>query len=350
MVAPSAAAAGSPGWCPSRAPGSRDVPPFRGAARSRSSRSAANHGRAWSGSSRSGGIVIRPWNTDLSSPAPHPERRPAPRRHTGLGLLAGHVHLQQAGDRPRPTAPAAGGRQTASRSAWISRTRPTMSRTLRLCTWPMKSQVNESPYRSCLAGQRVGSVLADQRRRRPRPAPPGRPARRTWWRPGSATSGPTRSRPAPGSRRSRRRQARQPHHSLAAGDAVVPAVREVPLGRCRWCTRRRPATWSRRAPRSARRAHSQRSARPSRTDVVAEPAAQRRRHIVAHLVAARPGARPDRATDRAADRVHAGLHDARLEAAPAGVHDRQPAAVARGPRATGRQSAVSRSASGRAAR
>ena len=48
-------------------------------------------------------------------------------------------------------------------TAWMRRTRPTRSRTLRLWTWPMKSHVNRSPNRVLLGGQGVGAVLAHQR-------------------------------------------------------------------------------------------------------------------------------------------------------------------------------------------
>ena len=83
-------------------------------------------------------------------------------------------------------------------TAWISRTRPTISRTLRLWTWPMKSQVNRSPNRSCFASS-ASDRFSPTSRRRPRPAPAGRPARRTWWRPGSRRRGRPAPAPRPGS-------------------------------------------------------------------------------------------------------------------------------------------------------
>ena len=45
---------------------------------------------------------------------------------------------------------------------WISRTSGATSLTLRLWSWPMKSQVNRSPWSRALVRQLLGAVLAHQ--------------------------------------------------------------------------------------------------------------------------------------------------------------------------------------------
>ena len=223
----------SPGSCPSRAAGTRAAPAIPGQpvaqlAERREPGPGLARGRPPAAASSSG-----PDSRTRRRAAPPRSRNAATslERHARLRVLARDVHLEQAVHRRVRAAPASWRHALSESIAWISRTRPTMSRTLRLCTWPMKSQVNRSPCRSCLASSASDAVLADQRdpalgQRR---QVVGR--RRTWWRPGSARPGPTRSRTAPGSRAiDGRIKHEQPHHPLPAGDAVVAAVREVPLG------------------------------------------------------------------------------------------------------------------------
>ena len=108
----------SPGSCPSRAGRTRAVRASAGASRSRSSRSAANHGRA------SFGIVDQRRHRhqaaepDAGRAAPTASRNASTSagRHAGLRVLAGDVHLQQAVDRlSGARRPRAARRPTASR-------------------------------------------------------------------------------------------------------------------------------------------------------------------------------------------------------------------------------------------
>ena len=120
-------------------------------------------GRASLGCSASGGIVI------------NPQKRTLPELgcllQEPVGLIGGNAGLglspatftcsrQSTGCAARDSIWA----HTDSESmAWIRRTRPTTSRTLRLCRWPMKSQVKLSANSSCLAARCVASVLAHER-------------------------------------------------------------------------------------------------------------------------------------------------------------------------------------------
>ena len=95
-----------------------------GASASRSSRSAANQGRACSGCSASGGIVISPRKRTL------PERATSlqePVRLSGARppwFLAGDVHLQQAVHRLSCGRDSIWAHTDSESTAWIRRTRP----------------------------------------------------------------------------------------------------------------------------------------------------------------------------------------------------------------------------------
>ena len=158
---------------------------------------------------------------------------------------------------------------TRESSAWISRTRPTMSRTLRLWTWPMKSQVKASSNRACLAIRAsvrfsptsVMPALAE-RRQVVRP-------RRTWSPRGSRRPGPT-GLSHPGQVRGddgRRSSTEHPHHSLTAGRPAVAPVREEPLVADRALAGHLDVGHPG-GPRAPGRRRASRSARPSRTTSV----------------------------------------------------------------------------------
>ncbi len=268
-------------------------------------------------------------------------------RHARLRVLAGHVDLEQAVDRLARARPRAGRTALSESTAWIRRTRPTRSRTLRLWTWPMKSQVKTSPYRSCLA--RSASV-----RFSPTSVTPPSPERRQVVRLDVLRRGQdldVRARPRA---RTRARFAamtagsstEHPDHPLAAGRPPVAPVREVPLAGRRSCTRPRPRRRRRRRLRAPAAAHSHRSARPSRTTSSPKRPLEHVADVVAHLVAARPRARPDRRGRPAAHRLDARARRSRPRA-PASRREARPGgAPSARAIATGRQSAVS-STSGR---
>src|SRR6478752_6512173 len=209
--------------------------------------------------------------------------------------------------------------------AWISRTRPTTSRTLRLCTWPMKSHVNRSRCASCLA------ISASDRFSPTSRTPPSCSAGRS---PASTylvaaricTSGPTRSRTSARFSAIRAGSSKQPHHPLPAGDAVVAAVREVAvLGADRALACNGDLLDAAPAKR-ALGAQPQVGASLA-DDVFTEAADQRAGHVLAHLVTAWARSRPDRGHRLAAHGRHAGLDHAGLDATPPGVQQRQPATV-----------------------
>src|SRR6476469_1835138 len=198
--------------------------------------------------------------------------------------------------------------------AWISRTRPTTSRTLRLCTWPMKSQVNRSRCASCLA------ISASDRfsptSRTPPSCSAGRSSASTYLVAARiCTSGPTRSRTSARFSAIRAGSSKQPHHPLPAGDAVVAAVREVAiLG----ADRALAGDGHLLDPAPAKRAlGAQPQIRAAVTDdVLAETPGQQDGHILAHLVAAGACPRPDRGHRLGAHRRHAGFDHNGLDATP----------------------------------
>src|SRR6185437_5879551 len=306
-------------------------PAQTGASRSRSSRRAANHGRACSGSLIAGGIVIRPRKRT-------PESGPTASRNasTALGSTPDFVSSEATFTCSRQSITASGSRRRSSCSqadsestAWISRTRPTMSRTLRLWTWPMKSQVKRSPCAACFAAR--ASVRFSPTSVIPASWSAGRSSASTYFVAARiSTPGPTSSRIRPRLRAMAAASAiEHPHDSLAAGDAAVAPVREVPVGIAdRALARDRDLGRARRLERPPRAPPQVGPAVAD--DVGAEAGPQALGDVLAHLVAARPGARPDRADDLASDRLGARLDDAGLEAAPAGVEDGQPAAVRTG--------------------
>src|SRR5690349_592831 len=211
-------------------------------------------------------------------------------------------------------------------SAWISRTRPIRSRTLRLWTWPMKSQVNASPKRSCFS--RRASVRFSPTRVTPPSRSASRSAASTYFVAARiSTSGPTASRTRARLRATTAGSSTEhPHHALAAGDPTVAPVREEALA---------PA--DRALARDLHIGHAGALERPPRCqpqvgpavadDVLAEAVAQDAGDILPHLVAARPRSGPDRCGRTAADDLHATLDDAGHEPPPAGVQHGQPAPV-----------------------
>src|SRR5690348_13973277 len=209
--------------------------------------------------------------------------------------------------------------------AWISRTRPTTSRTLRLWTWPMKSQVNRSRCASCLV------ISASDRFSPTSRTPPscnaGRSSASTYLVAARiSTSGPTRSRTSARFSAIRAGSSKQPHHPLPAGDAVVTAVREVAvLGADRTLASNGHLLDAARAKRPLG-AQPQVGASVA-DDVLTETPGQRAGHVLAHRVAARSRPGPDRGHRLAAHGRHTGLDHAALDATPAGVQQRQPAAV-----------------------
>ena len=172
-------------------------PAHAGASRSRSSRSAANHGRAGSGSVTAGGIVMSPRKRTPASGSTSPRKRVDGGGHDPrLRVLAGHVHLQQAvHDLVRSAAAVEllAGRQRVDRVDQPDAAHQVAHlAALHVADEVPREQVAEALL---LREQRVGAVLAHQRRRPPRPAPAGRLRRRTWSRPGSRPA----ARPARGS-------------------------------------------------------------------------------------------------------------------------------------------------------
>ena len=309
-----------------------------------SSRSAAKYGREASGSSASGGIVMRPCDADVGRASASASRKSSSSAGDDalLGFLAGDVDLDQAVDRLL----AGASRRSAAESVeseCTRRTRPARSRALRLCRWPMKSQVKSSRATSCLAiscstrfsptscsagrgehGHVVGRDVLD----RGQQLDVGRRA--------------TRARRGLGDRRARGGEVLAHDLELdahgarsevgddglpAAARAVAPVRVEALLvaDRARRRRSRRP-----RRPRAPARGGAQREIGMAvHDDIVAETRAQRFRDVVADLVAADAGARPDGRGEARPDALGRGLEDAGDEPAPAGVHDRQPLAARR---------------------
>ena len=143
----------------------------------------------------------------------------------------------------------------------------------------------------------LGAVLADDRRRRPRRAPPCRRARRTSSR--RRSSRPARPRPARARSARGSRQATAPITPWTPRARPLAPVREEEL---RVAARAEVDALdrARRRPRGARaRRRVQRSSfRPS-----VRSASKRRRHLGADLVAARPDRRPDHGRLRARRRA-----------------------------------------------
>src|SRR6185312_11822460 len=211
----------------------------------------------------------------------------------------------------------------------IRRTRPTISRTLRLWTWPMKSHVKRSPWAACLAAR--ASLRFSPTSVMPASWSAGRSSASTYFVAARiSTPGPTSSRIRARLRPIAAASAiEHSHHSLAAGDAAVAPVREVAVGMADRALARHGHLG--RARRLERPPGAQPQVGPAvPDDVRPEAGLQAPADVVAHLVAARPGAGADRADDLASDRRGAGLDDPGLEAAPAGVQDGQPAAVRAG--------------------
>src|SRR4029079_12224509 len=170
-------------------------------------------------------------------------------------------------------------------------TRPTTSRTLRLCTWPMKSQVNRSLCASCLvisASDRFSPTS-----RTPPSCSAGRSSASTYLVAARiCTSGPTRPRTSARFSAIRAGSSKQPHHPLPAGGAVVTPVREVAmLGADRALARNGHLLDAARAKR-ALGAQPQVGASVA-DDVVTEAAGQRAGHVLAPLVTTKPRPRPD---------------------------------------------------------
>src|SRR6476661_7586343 len=190
-----------------------------------------------------------------------------------------------------------------------------MSRTLRLCTWPMKSQMNRSRCASCL------TIRASDRFSPTSRTPPscnaGRSSASTYLVAARiCTSGPTRPRTSARFSAITAGSSKQPHHPLPAGDAAVAPVREVAiLGADRALARNCHVLDAARAKR-ALGAQPQVGAAVA-DDVLPEAAGQRAGHVLAHLVAAWPRPRPDRGHRLAAHRRHAGFDHTSLDATPA---------------------------------
>src|SRR3954454_21403402 len=214
--------------------------------------------------------------------------------------------------------------------AWISRTRPAISRTLRLWTWPMKSQVKRSRCASCLAisaSDRFSPTSVT-----PAAASAGRSsASRYLVAARICTSGPIRSRTRARFPAIRAGSSKQPHHPLPAGDPVLAPVREVAvLGTDRALAGDGNLLDAARAKRTLG-AQPQVGAAVA-DGVLAQAPRQRAGHVRAHLVAAGPRPRPDRGHRVVTHRRHAGLDHAGLDATPPRVQQRQPAAVGGGDR------------------
>ena len=215
----------------------------------------------------------------------------------------------------------------------------------------MKSQSKASPQRSCLALELLLAVLADQRRRPPRPARPSPRAARTWSPPGSRPPRPPARAPARGWR------------AIFAGLEAVDQARHLSLP----SIQARPA-WRPVRPRVAAVGEEELAARSScrgrRLDLarprpreqaagdlgrssirpVGDPLpelGERVEHLLADLVAAGPDPGPDRGVGRA-DRLGAARDDPGGEPAPAAVQHRHPARARRA--RPGRQSATKTSA------
>ena len=175
--------------------------------------------------------------------------------------------------------------------------------TLRLCSAPMKSQVNASGPAACLASsawarfsptsrtpacartaEQLGAQVLDRHEHLHLVRAPGRRRRSARRR-----CAGWRARPPDRAPRSA-----APHHArLAAGEAVVAPMGEEQLrARRRWCTGRSRGPRSRPAAASWRRATALRSrCRPRRTS--GPSAGERRVHVLGDLVAARTGTGPD---------------------------------------------------------
>ena len=116
-------------------------------------------------------------------------------------------------------------------TAWMRRTRPTRSRTLRLWTCPMKSQVKRSPNSACLAAS--ASVRFSPTSAMPASWSAGSSAGSTYLVAARiSTPGPTCSRiRARLAETTAASTMQHPDHSLAARHAVVAPVREVAIRR-----------------------------------------------------------------------------------------------------------------------
>ena len=170
---------------------------------------------------------------------------------------------------------------------------------MRLCTWPMKSQVKRSPYAACLACEVLGAVLAH-----PLDAGVGERAEVLERR---RTSSPRRSRRRPGRVRARAAARGDP---LGARAPVRPATRRPPAGRCAAVAavpKKRashivhsPLSWIASTPAARSRASATALRSTLRPRIASGTSANALAHLVADLVAAaaRRRARSRRATDR----------------------------------------------------
>ncbi len=266
--------------------------------RSARSRRAAKYRRLSCGRRASGGIVIRP-----TTPTGQRSMKPA--------SSAGAIPLLPASPATLTSIitwvlsvpwRASWASAESEATEWMYRTRSTTSRTLRLCSWPMKSQVNASPMASDLTARswaRFSPTSVTPASARTASSSTGtyltaastsmsagsRPAASIWSRTRSRLARTVSARrpwirsttPRPPVVRSRRRH--------ADASTAAPAARTACTGRCR-DTALTPAA------SSWRRAISLRSRLSAAAD--ARVLGERRVDLVSDLVAARAGARPDR--------------------------------------------------------
>src|SRR5918992_2402649 len=195
---------------------------------------------------------------------------------------------------------------------WISRTFGAMSFSLRLWMAPMKSQVKRSPCSSCLA--RRSWARFSPTSSMPASASAGRSAASTYLVAAStSTSGPIRSRTRSRLRRTVSASIQHDYPGLAAGQAVVAAMREVQV---RVAARAAVEVLDLRDPRRAEPGLDH----PAQVEHAAVGGAahvlELGEHLPAHLVAAAPDAGPHGGRRRPLEPLHGALHDPARQRTP----------------------------------